>query len=153
MAGNLLSEWSLKSLELPVDNWWFLGFVLVVLMFAIWLIARLTTSVTDDIDPAEIDRQMLTAVRELHSQGELSPGEYRSIKGRLVKRMAHQNTPDGSKGSSAKELKSRQTEKLSPPTTEDPLGSSTPMPAPSDHSKGQVEEQNDTSENEADSET
>jgi len=75
---------------LPVDNWWFLGFVLFVLIVCIWLVARLVPTASDDIDPAEIHRQMLTTVRELHSQGELTPEEYRSIKGHLVERLALQ---------------------------------------------------------------
>lgn len=75
---------------LPVDNWWFLGFVLFLLIVCIWLVARLVPTATDDIDPAEIHRQMLTTVRELHSQGELTPEEYRSIKGHLVERLSLQ---------------------------------------------------------------
>lgn len=75
---------------LPVDNWWFLGFVLFVLIVCIWLVARLVPTTTDDIDTAEIHRQMLSTVRELHSQGELTPEEYRSIKGHLVERLALQ---------------------------------------------------------------
>ena len=83
-------EW---AIPLPIDSWWFCAVVLIVLVFAIWLIARLTTSVTEDIDPAEADRQMLTAVAELKSRGELSSEEFRSIKGRLVERLSDEAAP------------------------------------------------------------
>lgn len=136
MVGTLLSEWSFKAPELPIDSWWFLGIVLVVLVVAIWLIARLTSSVTDDIDPAEIDRQMLTAVRDLHSQGELSPDEYRSIKGRLVERMSDQLPPAGSDDSSQKTQGSEQTEGQTLNTTEEPPGASTTENKSSDSSDG-----------------
>ena len=98
MTRILLAEWTWKAPELPFDNWWFLGVVLLLLVCLIWVIARLTTTVTDDIDPAEIDRQMLTAVNELHSQGELSEEEYRSIKGRLVTRLSNKPPPSDSEG-------------------------------------------------------
>ena len=98
MTRILLAEWTWKAPELPFDNWWFLGVVLLLLVCSIWVIAQLTTKVTDDIDPAEIDRQMLTAVNELHSQGELSEEEYRSIKGRLVTRLSNKPPPSDSEG-------------------------------------------------------
>ncbi|MEZ6124047.1 MAG: hypothetical protein R3C49_12855 [Planctomycetaceae bacterium] len=79
---------NLRVPPIPYDSWWVLGVVLVLLIVSIWLIARLTTSVTEETDPAEIDRQMLSAVRELHSEGELTPEEFRSIKSQLVQRLA-----------------------------------------------------------------
>lgn len=90
----ILAEWDWTSPELPVDSWWFFAVVLVLLMVFIWAIARLTTRTTDDIDPAEIDRQMLSAVSELRSQGELSPEEFRSIKSRLVERLSPDSTSE-----------------------------------------------------------
>lgn len=90
----ILAEWDWTTPELPVDSWWFFMVVLVLLMVFIWAIARLTTRTTDDIDPAEIDRQMLSAVSELRSQGELSPEEFRSIKSRLVERLSPDSTSE-----------------------------------------------------------
>lgn len=73
--------------ELPIDSWWFFGAVLTVLIVAIALVIRFVSSKTDDIDPVEIDRQMLSSVRELTRTGEITDDEYRSIKGRLVERL------------------------------------------------------------------
>ena len=69
---------------------------MIVLVFVIWTVARFTTSVTKDIDPAETDRQMLTAVRDLKTQGELSDEEYRSIKSWLVDRLTETSDPEDS---------------------------------------------------------
>ncbi|MCA9086052.1 MAG: hypothetical protein KDA81_18470 [Planctomycetaceae bacterium] len=88
--------------ELPVHNWWFFGVVLFLLIIFIWVIARLTAAMTDHSDPAEIDRQMLSAVRDLHSQGELSSEEFRSIKSRLVQRMSDENRATDSDDSALK---------------------------------------------------
>lgn len=73
--------------ELPIDSWWFFGAVLAGLIIAIALVIRFVSSETDDIDPVEIDRQMLSSVRELTRTGEITEDEYRSIKGRLVDRL------------------------------------------------------------------
>ena len=59
----------------------------VVLTILIWIIVRLVTGATEDVDPAEADREMLDAVNELRAQGDLSEDEFRSIKGRLVTRL------------------------------------------------------------------
>lgn len=91
-AMRLLAEWDWTLPDLPVDSWWFFTVVLVLLVVFIWVVARLTTHTTDDIDPAEIDRQMLSAVSELRSQGELTQEEFRSIKSRLVTRLAPSQT-------------------------------------------------------------
>lgn len=73
--------------ELPIDSWWFFGSVLTGLIVAIALVIRFVSSKTDDIDPVELDRQMLSSVRELTRTGEITDDEYRSIKGRLVERL------------------------------------------------------------------
>lgn len=122
MTRALVAQWTWEAPKLPVDSWWFLGVVLVVLVFFIWLIARLTTTVTDDIDPAEIDRQMLTAVNELHSQGDLTAEEYRSIKGRLVVRLSDKPTGADSEDSSQQEQLEQHSEGPIPRTTEKPEG-------------------------------
>lgn len=122
MTCTLLADWTWEAPKLPVDNWWFLGVVLVVLIFSIWLIARLTTTATEDIDPAEADRQMLTAVNELHSQGELTIEEYRSIKGRLVTRLSDKLPSDDSEDSSQKDHLGEHPEGPTHQTTEKPVG-------------------------------
>lgn len=95
----MLAEWDIPAIELPVDSWWFFTVVLVLLVLFIWAVTRLTTARTEDIDPAEIDRQMLTAVSELRSRGELTNEEFRSIKGRLVERLTTDPPTDDSKKS------------------------------------------------------
>jgi hypothetical protein len=120
MTRILLAEWTWKAPELPFDSWWFLGVVLLLLVCLIWVIARLTTTVTDDIDPAEIDRQMLTAVNELHSQGELSEEEYRSIKGRLVTRLSNKPPPSDSEGSAQEAQAEQEIEGPQQPATDNP---------------------------------
>lgn len=91
-----LAKWDWSSPELPVDSWWFFAVVLVVLIFFIWLVARLTATATDDMDPAEIDRQMLTAVSQLRSRGEITQEEFRSIKGQLVVRLSDETRSNDS---------------------------------------------------------
>ncbi|MEZ6062030.1 MAG: hypothetical protein R3C19_16945 [Planctomycetaceae bacterium] len=84
----------LIPLPLPVDSWWGFGVVLVLLVLFVWVVVRLVSRETDDIDPAEADRQMLTAINELHRRGDLSPEEFRSIKGQLVERLADRPVSD-----------------------------------------------------------
>ena len=91
-----LANWDWSAPELPIDSWWFFVAVLFVLIFFIWVVARLTAAATGDTDPAADDRQMLTAVSELRSRGELTKEEFRSIKGRLVVRLADQTRSNDS---------------------------------------------------------
>ena len=88
MRNSILAVWNWSAPKLPFDEWWFFGVALVLLVVFIWLVARLLMPTTDDVDPAEIDRQMLSAVNELRSQGELTQEEFRSIKSRLVTRLS-----------------------------------------------------------------
>ena len=113
-----LAEWDWTGPELPVDRWWFFGIVLVLLVVAIWLIARLTSSATGDIDSSEIDRQMLSVISELRSQGELTSEEYRSVKSRLVERLSDQPPSADSEDSSHKVQQLQQTEGQQQPTTD-----------------------------------
>lgn len=48
---------------------------------------RIRSRYRDNEDPAAAEQQMLAQIRDLHRQGDLSEDEYRSIKGRLVKRL------------------------------------------------------------------
>ncbi len=118
----VFANWDWASLELPVDNWWFCGFVLVVLIVAIWGVARLTASATEEIDPAEIDRQMLTAVSELRSRGDLTQEEFRSIKSRLVDRLSDLPQATDSDDSSHKEQQEQVDEGQLDQSTETPEG-------------------------------
>lgn len=120
MALIILADWLWKMPELPVDSWWFLAIVLVFLVFTIWLVARLTPTLTDDIDPAETHRQMLTAVRELHSQGELTPEEYRSIKSQLIERLAQPSASADSEGYSKDNQQGQESRGGPYPTAETP---------------------------------
>jgi len=79
--------WGIMPIPIGAESW--LGFtvVLIVLIVVIGLITRLITRATEDSDPAETDRQMLTAINDLHLKGDLSQEEFRSIKGQLVDRL------------------------------------------------------------------
>ncbi|MCH2200920.1 MAG: hypothetical protein MK102_03040 [Fuerstiella sp.] len=81
------NSWELPQIPIGTDSWWVFAVVLVALMIFIWVTTRLVTRATEDSDPAEIDRQMLTAVNDLHRKGDLSQKEFRSIKGQLVDRL------------------------------------------------------------------
>jgi hypothetical protein len=83
-----LADWWPKALPLPVDSWLGYSVLLIVTVALVWLVVALISRATDDIDPAEIDRQMLTAVNDLHRQGNLTQEEFRSIKSQLVERLA-----------------------------------------------------------------
>lgn len=122
--------------ELPVDSWWFCGIVLILLMFAIWLIARLTASATEESDPAAIHREMLTAVSELHSRGELTPDEYRSIKSRLVEQLSGDSPSNDSDDSSHEEQPEKENKGEHNPGTETPEESTSPDNAESDDGSG-----------------
>lgn len=113
-----LAKWDWSSPELPVDNWWFFAVVLIVLIFFIWMVARLTATATDDTDPAEIDRQMLTAVSELRSRGEITQEEFRSIKSRLVVRLADETRSNDSVDLSPQDHLAEESKGTPAPTTE-----------------------------------
>jgi hypothetical protein len=61
--------------------------VFVCFAIAGWLIIRIRSRYRGNEDPAVAEQQMLSQIRDLHRQGDLSEDEYRSIKGRLVKRL------------------------------------------------------------------
>ena len=113
MSFQQLAEWDWSVPELPVDNWWFCAAVLIVLVVSIW---------AEDIDPAETDRQMLTAVSELRSQGELTTEEFRSIKSRLVNRLSEQTVAADSDDSSHDERQRQEDEGELGQSTETPEG-------------------------------
>jgi hypothetical protein len=61
--------------------------LIVAIALAVWLILWLRARYRGHEDPAAIDYQMLTQLGDLHREGALSEEEYRSIKGRLIKRI------------------------------------------------------------------
>lgn len=122
-SGSLIfGEWNLEIPDLPVDSWLFCTVVLVVLVFFIWVVARLTSSATESIDPAEVDRQMLSAVTDLKSQGELTTEEYRSIKSRLVDRLSDERGTADSADSSDEDKPPQEKKGSVDTTTETPEG-------------------------------
>ena len=61
--------------------------LIALISVLIWAVVRIRSRYRDDDDPAAIDRSMLLGLGDLHRGGDLSDEEYRSIKGRLVKRI------------------------------------------------------------------
>jgi hypothetical protein len=59
----------------------------VVLVLLIWAILRILSKMNEDVDPAEADREMLQALRDLRREGDLSEDEFRSIRGKLATRL------------------------------------------------------------------
>jgi uncharacterized membrane protein len=80
-------SWGIVPIPIGTDSWLVFTVVLIVMIIVITLITRLVTRATEDSDPAETDRQMLTAINDLHRKGDLSQEEFRSIKGQLVDRL------------------------------------------------------------------
>ena len=95
---SFLTDW-LPEIPAPNGTWESFTVVLFALISFIWVVARLVTRVTEDSDPAETDRQMLTAINDLQRKGDLSQEEFRSIKGQLIERLhddPNSSTPDSS---------------------------------------------------------
>jgi hypothetical protein len=80
------SDW-LDLLQLPDFTWWQFLFAAACLVVVIWSIVRLISRVHEDVDPAESDQDMLSAISELRREGDLTEDEYRSIKSQLMGRM------------------------------------------------------------------
>ena len=80
------NDW-LDLLQLPDFTWWQFLFAAACLVLLIWQIARFISRVHEDVDPAESDQDMLSAISELRAEGDLTEDEYRSIKSQLMGRM------------------------------------------------------------------
>ena len=80
------NDW-LDLLQLPDFNWWQFLFAAACLVVLIWSIVRFISRVNEDVDPAESDQDMLSAISELRAEGDLTEDEYRSIKSQLMGRM------------------------------------------------------------------
>jgi uncharacterized membrane protein len=66
--------------------WELFGLGLAILVL-VWLILQLRAWMTADDDPAEGDHELLSSIRELKREGDLTDDEYRSIKSRLIDRL------------------------------------------------------------------
>ena len=63
--------------------WWWVGLLFAIVVLA-WVAVRLGRWFRDDTDPTDDDRRMLSEIREMYHEGDLSEQEYRSIKSRLM---------------------------------------------------------------------
>lgn len=59
----------------------------IILILLIWAILHFLSKMNEDVDPADADRQMLQALRDLRREGDLSEDEFRSIRGKLATRL------------------------------------------------------------------
>jgi uncharacterized membrane protein len=66
--------------------WAGIGLVVALLVLA-WLVYRLRAWYGDDADSTDGNHELLTHLRDLRREGEVSEEEFRSIKGRLTERM------------------------------------------------------------------
>ena len=70
-----------------LENCVYVVVLIALIAVLIWAVVGVRSRYRDDDDPAAIDRSMLLGLGDLHRGGDLSDEEYRSIKGRLVKRI------------------------------------------------------------------
>ena len=84
-----------KTAEEVLDrsSLWAIGLVVALLILA-WAAYRLLSWFGEDEDRTDGDQELLTHLRHLRSDGDVSEEEYRSIKGRLTERMKSSSTPD-----------------------------------------------------------
>jgi len=84
------SEWQKlvsRFFEAGILEW--LSFFATILAFAVilWLVFRIRAWLSDDVDAAESEQELLIQMMEMHREGDLSEEEYRSIKHRLAVRL------------------------------------------------------------------
>jgi hypothetical protein len=74
-----------KTLDDLLDQslWVGIGLVVAVLVLA-WVTYHLRAWFGEDEGHTDANQELLTHVRDLHREGEMSESEYRSIKGRLT---------------------------------------------------------------------
>jgi hypothetical protein len=70
-----------------LDSWLPLLIAAVILILLIWAILKFLSKMHEDVDPAEADREMLQALRDLRREGDLTEDEFRSIRGKLSNRL------------------------------------------------------------------
>jgi uncharacterized membrane protein len=66
--------------------WTWIGLIFALALLA-WIISRVRAWYREDDDPAGNAREMLSEIREMYVEGDLSEEEFRSIKGRLTERL------------------------------------------------------------------
>lgn len=76
---------------LSESMWTWIGLVFALLILA-WGIRRIRAWYREDDDPAGNAREMLSEIREMYVEGDLSEEEFRSIKGRLTERLDRTST-------------------------------------------------------------
>lgn len=81
----VIAEKSFKELA-GQSMWAGVGLVVALVVLA-WLVFRLRAWYGEDSDRTGGDHELLTHLRELHREGDVSEEEFRSIKGRLTERM------------------------------------------------------------------
>ena len=76
-----------KLLDASALQWIGLFVALVVL---VGLVVRIRAWFREETDSAADDHELLTSISEMHREGDLTEDEYRSIKGRLVRKLGDQ---------------------------------------------------------------
>lgn len=83
---NRKPDWD-KLLQLPDGSWIYVFIAAACLVVMIWGVLQFVARVNEDVDPAEVDREMLQSLKELHREGDLTEDEFRSIKGQILERL------------------------------------------------------------------
>jgi uncharacterized membrane protein len=71
--------------------WTWIGLIFAFLVL-VWVVSRIRAWFREDDDPAGNAREMLSEIREMYVEGDLSEEEFRSIKGRLTERLERTST-------------------------------------------------------------
>lgn len=72
--------------------WWGIGLIVALLVLA-WAAYRLRSWFGEDEDHADANGELLTHLRQLHAEGDVSTEEFRNIKGRLTHAAATPTRP------------------------------------------------------------
>lgn len=67
--------------------WWGIGLAVALLVLA-WATYRLRSWFGEDEDRTDANQELLTHLRQMHAEGDVSDEEFRNIKGRLTEGMA-----------------------------------------------------------------
>lgn len=81
IIANGTNEWMILNASLI--EWIVLLVSIIVLS---WLIVRIRSRFREDEGPTAQDHELLLQFRDLHRQGDLTDGEFRSIKSRIMER-------------------------------------------------------------------
>ena len=71
--------------------WTWIGLIFALLVLA-WAVSRIRAWFREDDDPVGNAQEMLSEIREMYVEGDLSEEEFRSIKGRLTERVDRTST-------------------------------------------------------------